>query len=142
MNKCDLRDNLTGVLCIMMALMLAACATAPTDSRPQLINERAQQRWDDLISGDIERAYGYISPGYRSSVSLEQYTTRIRSSRVNWTKATYNDSDCLDSSCKVSIKLDYSLIRALPGVPRYDGSQAITENWLLLDGSWWFVPDS
>jgi len=130
----------TRSLIIMMALFVAACASSP--QRPQLIGERAQARWDSLLAGNVEEAYQYLSPGYRSSVSLEQYQRKLRTQKVLWTGAEYIDSDCLDSVCKVQISLNFSLVGVLPGVRRYNGKQEIDESWVNSEGKWWLVPEN
>jgi len=29
----------------------------------------------------------------------------------------------------------------LPGVPRYDGTQEVDEQWVKSEGEWWYVPE-
>jgi len=126
------------IIGLVLVLQLCSCATTPV--MPESISDRAQARWDTLLSGDLEGAYQYLAPGYRSSVSVDQYTRQIQIQKVMWTDANYTDSECLESSCKVKISLDYSLLAALPGIPRYDGTQKIEENWIKHDETWWLVP--
>jgi hypothetical protein len=122
-----------------LILLLTACAT--TGDVEQSVSERAMARWDALITGDHSAAYGYLSPAYRSSVSSVQYQRQILLQKVRWTGAELIDSNCLESTCKVRISLDFSLIGALPGVRRYNGSQEIEESWVKTDGQWWYVPE-
>jgi hypothetical protein len=124
--------------CLGAALLLAACA-AP-GPRPDDVDARAQARWDRLLAGDIAGAYEYLSPGYRSGTTAMQYQREVLLKKVRWTGAEYIGSDCSESVCKVSISLDYAVMGALPGVPRYQSSRTITENWIWLDGQWWLVP--
>jgi len=119
-------------------LLLAACATiVPTE---QLIEQRATARWDAILSGNLEDAYAYLSPGYRSSVSSLQYQRSILLKTVHWTGAEYIESDCVETTCKVKISLDYTVYAAIPGVKSYSRSKVIEESWLQLDGSWYLVP--
>ncbi len=119
-------------------LLLAACATiVPTE---QLIEQRATARWDAILSGNLEDAYAYLSPGYRSSVSSVQYQRSILLKTVRWTGAEYIESDCVETTCKVKISLDYTVYAAIPGVKSYSRSKVIEESWLQLDGSWYLVP--
>ena len=53
------------------SFVVSACAT--TTSTSDVIEQRATARWDALLSEDVEAAYEYLSPGYRSSVSYKQY---------------------------------------------------------------------
>lgn len=127
-------------LAFALALLLASCASVPREA-PKGVAELAQERWDTLLAGDMNAAYGYLSPGYRSSVSSMQYQRKLLLQKVRWTGAEYIDSDCSESTCKVQISLDFSLVGVLPGVRRFDGNQTIEENWIKTDGRWWFVPE-
>ena len=126
--------------CVLaLALLVCACATTP----PQSVNieERATARWDALLSGDLDGAYQYLSPAFRSSVSSLQYQRKLLLQKVSWTAARYIESECLETTCKVRISLDYSLIGALPGVRRFDGTHTVVENWVRREGTWWMVPE-
>ena len=123
---------------LALALVLSACAAGTVQTAG--IEERAIARWDTLLSGDLDGAYQFLSPAYRSSVPSLQYQRGLLLQKVRWTAAHYIDSECLESSCKVRISLDYSLIHVLPGVRRFDGTQTVVENWVKREGSWWLVP--
>jgi hypothetical protein len=105
------------------------------------IAARAQARWDLLLSGDMHGAYQYLSPGYRSSVSSQAYQRKLLLQKVRWRGAKFIESDCSESLCKVQISLDYVLVAAVPGLPRYDGTQTVQEDWVKAAGQWWFVPE-
>lgn len=119
-------------------LLLSACAT--TARTENVIEERAMARWETLLSGDLAAAWEYLSPGYRSSVSSERYQQSVVIKRVKWTGARYIESDCIETTCKVKISIDYTLHGAIPGVQSFTGTQAIEESWLLVDGKWYLVP--
>ena len=121
-----------------VCLLLSACAAGTP--REDDIGARAQARWDLLLSGELNGAYGFLSPGYRSSVSSISYQRAMLLQKVRWSDAGYIDSECLENTCKVRISLDYVLLQAVPGVPRYDGSKTVEEDWIKSGGQWWFVP--
>ena len=124
-----------------LSMLLAACASAPA-GKPvaQSLDERVQARWDHLLKGEYDEAYGYLSPGFRSSVGIEAYRQTMSQKKVNWTGARFIDSDCSEDVCKVRISLNYRLVAPVPGVPQYDGKQLIIENWVKSDNSWWHIP--
>lgn len=126
-----------GLCCSL--LLLSACAT--TLSTENTIENRAAARWDALLSGDLAGAYEYLSPGYRSSVTSLQYQRQVLLSRVKWTAARYIASDCTETTCKVTISLDYTIYGALPGVTSFSSTQEIKESWVKADGNWYFVPN-
>jgi hypothetical protein len=125
------------VLCCNL-LLLSACATSMKSGGN--IEKRAMGRWDALLSADVETAYEYLSPGYRSSVSLTQYHRSLLLSKVNWTGAKYIESDCEETVCSVKISLDFTVYGALPGVSSIESKQTIKESWVLVKGSWYLVP--
>lgn len=139
MSKLFLRRNSKFLLVLCCGLfLLSACAT--TMQTENTLEERAMARWDALLSGDVEAAYEFLSPGYRSSVSLLQYHRSLLLSKVKWTGAKYIEGDCEETICNVSILLDFTIYGALPGVKSMDSKQTIEESWLLVKGSWYLVP--
>ena len=139
MKKCilGLRSRVfTSLVCSL--LLLTGCATtAPGENQ---IEKRATERWQALLSDDIEGAYEYLSPGFRSSVPLKQYTRAILLKQVSWNDAKYIESDCTETACKVKISLEYSVYGAVPGVKSFKSTQVVEESWVLADRSWYFVP--
>ena len=123
-----------------LVMLIAACATTTPESAD--IEYRAQARWDTLLSGDLNGAYQYLSPGYRSSVASDEYQRAVLTQKVRWTKAKYIKSDCLTNTCKVEILLDYSLVSPFQGVRKFNGQQTIIENWVKVNAQWWYVPKS
>jgi hypothetical protein len=132
----DRRVGLMAVVCGL--LMLSACAT--TVSPESRVEQRATERWETLLSGDLAGAYEYLSPGYRSSVSLMQYQRAVLVQQVKWTSAKYLESSCEESTCAVKVLVGFTVYGALPGVKSYDGTKGIEESWVLVSGNWYLVP--
>ena len=132
------------VLCI--ALLLSACAATDkqTESNAESIEasiaDRANGRWAALFRKDIEAAYAYLTPGYRSSVSLVQYERTLAFQQLQWTSASYVDSKCEESTCVVKLLVGFTVNNALPGVRSYNGTQHVDETWVLVEGNWYMVP--
>ena len=129
---------------LLWALMLAgvfltACATAP-ESTGNSIAERAQDRWDALLAGDFATAYGFYSPGYRSSTSMFDLAFEIRSRRVRWTSAHYKEHSCAENSCTIVFDVGFRVNMPVPGVNKWDGSDVLEEKWVKTDGQWWYLP--
>ena len=127
------------LLALFIGLFIAGCASVGK-SPDEIVSQRAQERWDLILGGDIEGAYQYLSPGYRSGVSLQDYMKRLLSRKVKWTGAAVDESNCSSNSCKVKISVEYSVYGALPGVSRMDSSRKSTEDWLLVHRKWYFLP--
>jgi len=118
--------------------MLSACAA--TLPKEQLVEQRATARWDAFLAGDMAGSYEYFSPGFRSSVSLMQYQRSVFLNKVSWTGAEFVESNCTETTCKVKISLNYTVVGAVPGLKSFSSKQAVEESWVLVDGNWYMVP--
>jgi len=140
MFKKTTKHSKTWLLLLSCAMLsLASCAT--TMSKETAVEERAKARWETLLAGDLDGAYEFLSPGFRSSVSSQQYQRSLLLKRIKWDDAQVIESECEETTCIVRISLDYTLYGALPGVSSFSGTQKIDESWLLVNGSWYFVPE-
>jgi hypothetical protein len=127
----------TLILPAVGVLALAACATAP---KTDPVVERAQARWDAVIAGDLETAYTYYSPGYRSSTSLIDYGVEMRTRKLRWTSAAYKSHSCEGDRCELHFDVAFRVPRPVPGLTVYDGSDEVEETWIRSDGQWWYLP--
>lgn len=124
---------------LLLAALVSACATsqpAATD-----IGQRAQARWDAVLTGDYDTAYGFYSPGYRSSHSRVDFEIEQRMRRVRWSSAEVQESSCEADVCTVVTLLDYQVAGAVPGVSQWQSKKEVTERWVRTDGQWWFLSD-
>ena len=119
------------------ALLLAACAAAP---KTDPVVERAQARWNALVAGDLETAYSYFSPGYRSTTSLVDYGVTLRKRPVKWTSAAYKDHSCEENRCIVRFDIGFRVPRPVPGLNVWNGNSVVEDTWVRTDGQWWYLP--
>ena len=139
MNKVPF-SSIARLICMSLAIvLLSACAGNP--ARNQTVEQRAMSYWDVLIHGELLEAYEYLSPGYRSSVSSNAFQRQMLLKKVKWTDATYIESDCTETVCKVKISLGYTVFAAVPGVKSFSSKQTINQNWVLVDRVWYLVPE-
>ncbi len=124
---------------MMAGVFLTACATAP-ESSGNFIAERAQDRWDALLAGDFETAYAFYSPGYRSSTSMIDLAFKIRSQRVQWVSAEYQDHSCVERVCSVDFRVGFKVIKPVKGMQVWESSSLIDEKWVKTEGQWWYLP--
>jgi len=133
------RRYLKTSLVVCALLLLSACA-AP-GNKQSTIEERANARWEALLTGDLAAAYEYLSPGYRSSVSSVQYQRMVLLQQIKYTSAKYVKSECEEATCNVTVLVGFTVYGAVPGVKSFDGSRNIEESWILVDGNWYMVPE-
>jgi len=132
-----------GKLALLWVLMLAGVfltACAAPGSTGDSIAERAQDRWDALLSGDFATAYGFYSPGYRSSRSVFDLAFEIRSRRVQWVSAEYQDHSCDERVCTVKFLVGFKVIQPVRGLPVWESSSLIDDKWVKTEGQWWYLP--
>jgi hypothetical protein len=128
------------LLAALAALALSACATTPGGDDKRVV-DRAQARWDAITGNELEAAYEYYSPGYRSANSLIDFGTAIRLRKVNYTNAEYLDHQCEQNRCTVRFMVGYRVFAPVPGMTRYDGKQVVEDTWVKTSGEWWYLPD-
>jgi hypothetical protein len=138
MMSIGIKVNMMRVAAVAAAFALAACATAPR--QPESPGERAQARWDALLSGDYAGAYAYLTPGTRSSITEIEYTVAFKMRRVHYDSARFMGEECDENTCTVRMDMGYTLAGALRGVPEFKGKAVVKEKWVRVDGKWWFLP--
>jgi len=128
--------------CLLALAALGACATAPASapSPDEQVLERAQARWDALLADQLETAYSYYSPGYRSTVSVINFGTAYRLRRVKFISAQYREHSCEDTRCSVKFDVGYSVTRPVPGVDKFEHTQVIEDIWVKSGDEWWYLP--
>lgn len=119
--------------------LLSACAGFGKPAEQQ-VQERAQDRWDRLVAGDIEGAYAYLSPGYRSGTSLTSYQKKLLTQKVQWTGATASEGDCSEDVCNVRISINFAVYGAVPGMSQFNSKSSATESWVKTGGQWYYIP--
>ena len=126
----------TGVL----SLLLTACASTE-NVKKHPVEERAQQRWDALLSQDFDTAYSLYSPGYRSANSRVDLEISHRSRKVGLLGAQVESSDCEAEACTVTSLVQYQVGSPVPGVSKWESASTVQERWVRTDGKWWYVPE-
>ena len=125
---------------ILATLAMAACATAPTPKTDPVV-QRAEARWAALFADDLEKAYSFYSPGYRSTTSLVDFGVSLRLRKVTWTGATYQRHQCDGDRCTVDFLVDYRVRKPVPGLDEFNGKSEEHETWVRTAGEWWYVPN-
>lgn len=129
------------LLAASMALVAGGCATAPGGMSPEeQVRIRAQERWDLLLAGRLEAAYGYLSPAQRSATSLLDYQRQMLASKVHWRSAQAEGTECSEEACTARVEVGIRVMAAVPGVPAYNLRQTVEEQWIRAENQWWFVP--
>lgn len=122
-------------ICIVATLW--GCAGQPVEQgtcpkgAEGVVAERAQARWNAVVTDRLSEAYQYLSPSSREVTRYEDY---IRSVRVGFYKAAKVDKVMCstDESCVVHITVDYMVKGSRIQSP-------LRETWVRKDGNWWYI---
>lgn len=123
-----------------VALALAGCAgMARKDEDASVIKAKSVQRWDYLIAKQADKAYDYLAPGYRKTISREQYAHNMSGRGTRWSSVAYNSQTCDADTCTVRLSVGYTLnLGGLAGETKSMGFAV--EKWIKADGTWYYLP--
>lgn len=124
------------------AAALAGCGMVKKDEDASVIQQKAVQRWDYLIAHKAEKAYDFLAPGYRATMSREAYASGMNNRPVSWESAKFVDQKCDAESCTVRVQLKYKVMVNLHGMHKINVNSPITERWIKESGRWYFLPGS
>jgi hypothetical protein len=129
-------------VCLFIVLILSGCSWVQTIGKTddEIVALRAEQRWKALIEGDIERAYGYLSPGYRQITSYDRYRRRIHGVGV-WKEVKIESTECKPERCKVGAMVSATFMHPRMKHP-FDTQELMQESWVYDSSSrnWYLVP--
>ncbi len=125
---------------LLAAGLLIACDGGTPQSAEEIVGQRAKQRWDVLIKGDTEAAYGFLSPGSRSMTPLDVYERRLRNRIAKWESANVKSVQCEEDRCKVGIEVTYLYMGGNSAFRGQTDQSGFVETWIQSDGGWWYVP--
>lgn len=131
------------LLILILTAVVAGCAGSTPKPAAGSPIERAQARWDLLIAGKASEAYDYLTPGYRSTTSREQYVASQAQRPIRRKQARVSGAECPEGAlhCDVAVELDVEIPQGVvPGRVKMDATNRLTERWLLLDGAWYLAP--
>lgn len=128
-----------------MVVLAAACSPGNVkkgSSAKATVEDRAVQRWEDLIAHRSGDAYEYLTPGYRQTHPKEPYIISMGSRPVVWKSIKFMRKECEDeNTCTVYLLLVYEL-RIAAGIPGpVEGVSGEKEKWIRIKGVWYHLPE-
>lgn len=125
---------------IVLAGALLTLAGCTGKSGPDSIDTRSVERWNHLIAHEADKAYDYLSPGFRATKTRDDYAAAMNNRPVQWKAAKFKSKTCDEDSCTVLVDVTYSVM--MPGAVGKSGDVTTTQNetWVLVDGAWYFLP--
>ncbi len=123
----------------LAVVLLTACASTPP-APEQTVEQRAQARWNHLIAGEAAEALAYFTPGYRAITPERDFDAWLRGRPVKWLAAEVKSGECSDPDrCRIVTAVTYRVPNAPTGINEMRMTRDIEEEWIRLDGQWWYV---
>lgn len=122
-------------------LVGAALAGCGNEAARQTVEQRAQARWDALIAHQADKAYDYLTPGYRQTHARDKYVEEMNNRPVRWQNAKVNGKECDGDRCSVEVVVGYN-VPLNPSMGAVKSLAPQKETWLRVKGVWYFLPSS
>lgn len=124
------------ILVLSSLVVLSGCETLPTQpdvakDPNKLVVQRATERWQALIKGDLDQAYTYLSIGSRQTQPIDIYKAKIKPGL--WRAVEVKSSECDKELCKVQLELIYDY-KDFKGI-----KTSIQESWIIENNNVWYV---
>lgn len=140
MKSANKKIRLLGFALVALAAAMAGCQKQDPAS---VVQRRASERWNLLVSHEPIKAYDYLSPGYRATHTLDQYVAFIATTRLHWKSAAIDSQKCDAESCTVNLTVKSVIPGQIINAPHDVEHEApVTEHWILSEGQWYFLPDT
>lgn len=117
--------------------LLSACV----DKEKGKLNNRAIDFWKFKIEKRFDKAYEFLSPGWRSGESKESYVLRMGQSKIKWTDVKVAKKTCSQKDlCQLLLEITYLYKFKGAVSEKMEITTQVSENWLLKDNNWYHVP--
>lgn len=125
------------------AAMVAGCqpGSEAGDDSVESLKARAEQRWNYLIEKKAEKAYEFLTPGYRKVKTVDQYVAEKTNVALKWKSAKASRADCEVDVCTVFVTLYYEVKLPNAGGQPIDSFAPMREKWMKVGKQWYFLPD-
>jgi len=126
---------------LMLGIALALLAGCVDKSNPDMIDKRSVERWEFLVAHQADKAYDFLTPGYRATQTRASYAASMNNRPVQWTGARFKDKTCDGDRCTVNVDVRYSIV--MPGMAgrKVENENTQTETWVRVKGEWYFLPN-
>ena len=126
---------------VLAALSLAACGAAVKKDDGAVVEARALERWNFLVAHQAEKAYDYLTPGFRQTITREKYAADKNDVALRWKGARVSGHSCDADACTVTVMIDAQV--RLPGVGQAQSTTMPSEeHWVRIDRNWYYLPDT
>jgi len=117
---------------VVLAVVATGCAVLDSRTPEQVVKERAQARWNAMVSTDLKTAYEYFSPATRQTLKYEGFVMAYR--QGFWKSATVDSVQCPKPDlCEVDVTIESEVKKGL----KIKGP--LRETWIREGNDWWYA---
>lgn len=130
----------TGLI-LFTAMFFSACSMLPTKTDTEIVEYHSISRLEALKILDFEKAYTYMSPGYRSIKGLDRFKLE-NAGAVNLLDFQVKFAECVEDTCHVLVSSNYKITMVGSGFSVKKPlviDRVSKETWIRTEGKWWFV---
>ena len=127
--------KLAGACALLLAL--AGCVDK---SSPDNVDTRSVERWNALIAHQAEKAYDYLTPGYRATQTREAYAAAMNNRPVQWKSVKFDRKECEEDRCTVHLNVAYVIPMGTGAIRKMESTNTQSETWIRIQGEWYFLP--
>lgn len=129
------------MLMTLLAVVLSGgCWNGDGAATEKTIEARAAQRWQYLIAKQADKAYDYLTPGFRKATPRDRYAASMGGRPIKWSSVKVTGKECQEDTCDVLLALDYEVLLAGAGARPIKSLAPLREKWVKVDGQWYFLP--
>jgi hypothetical protein len=100
---------------------------------------RAKARWEAIVAADYEKAYAFLSEGYRDVTPLDAYRLKRLQDPFKIKAAYVSKVTCADAeTCNASVTLTVETLMPNVGTQSFYDTQE--EPWFKQGDNWYHVP--
>lgn len=93
-----------------------------------------------MINSDFHRAYGFSSPSYRALYTPKQFVGKYGFPQLEWREAKVV-AIRKEGADAAKVEVELSALAFLPHAEKaVPVASVFTENWVRVDGEWWYIP--
>ena len=133
---------LSRLILLTVVVGISGCSVIQPKTDEQRVIALAEKRQAAFLEKDFNKAYKYMSPGYRQVNTVEQFNSNY-AGVYSWVSSKVLNASCEEDVCKVNVEIFYDSglmqnTARKPSSEKFLIPRVNRETWFKLDNKWWF----
>lgn len=121
---------------LLLPLVVASCATAPTtDQLETRVREVSQRRWTDLLAKRYEKLFDYLTAASKHGLTAQDYAKQMAA--LGFRDARIQSAKCTPEVCTVTVEVDVN--QRVPKIGSVVHTVVFSERWVVNDGEFGLI---